>query len=129
MALVRTMKKRKPTKKISQGRMYIQATFNNTIITITDSNGAVISWSSAGSLGFRGARKATPYAAQLAAQAALEKAKNNGLESIEILVSGIGQGRESAIRSVNNAGLIVTSIKDITPIPHNGCRPKKVRRV
>lgn len=123
------MKKKKVNKKVSHGRMYIQATFNNTIITITDGNGNCISWSSAGALGFKGARKSTPYAAQLAAQAALEKAKLSNLESVEIYVSGVGQGRESAIRSLSTSGLVVTSIKDTTPIPHNGCRAKKVRRV
>lgn len=126
---MKTMKKKKSLRKLSHARMYIQATFNNTIITITDNVGAVISWSSAGSLGFKGARKATPYAAQLAAQSAIAKTKNYDLETIEVLVSGIGQGRESAIRSLSNSGIVVTSIKDVTPIPHNGCRPKKVRRV
>lgn len=129
MAKNTLMKKKKLNKKVSHGRMYIQATFNNTIITITDNNGNCISWSSAGSLGFKGARKSTPYAAQLAAQAAVNKAKLSNLESIEIYVSGVGQGRESAIRSLSTAGLVVTSIKDTTPIPHNGCRPKKIRRV
>lgn len=123
------MKKKKINKNVSHGRMYIQATFNNTIITITDDKGNCISWSSAGSLGFKGTRKSTPYAAQLAAQAAVEKAKISNLQSIEIYVTGVGQGRESAIRSLSTAGLVVTSIKDTTPIPHNGCRPKKIRRV
>lgn len=124
-----TIKKKKVIKQVSRGRMYIQATFNNSIITITDDNGNCISWSSAGSLGFKGARKATPYAAQMAAQAAIDKAKATGIQSLDVFVCGIGQGRESAIRSLNGSGLAVTSIKDTTPIPHNGCRPKKVRRV
>ena len=124
-----TIKKKKVIKKVSHGRMYIQATFNNTIISITDQNGGCISWSSAGSLGFKGARKATPYAAQLAAQTALDKAKDCSIESLEVYITGIGSGRESAVRSLNNTGISVTSIKDMTPIPHNGCRPKKVRRV
>lgn len=126
---VRLNKKKTSNRKVTQGKMFIQATFNNTIVTITDINGGVISWSSAGSLGFKGARKATPYAAQLASHAALEKAKTYGLESLEVCISGIGAGRESAVRSLTGSGIMVTSIKDITPIPHNGCRPKKVRRV
>ncbi|EKD56270.1 MAG: ribosomal protein S11 RpsK [uncultured bacterium] len=126
---VKLNKKKKVNKKVTLGKMFIQATFNNTLVSITDSNGGVLSWSSAGSLGFKGARKATPYAAQLAAQAAIEKAKKFGLETIEVFISGIGSGRESAVRSLLGSGITVTSIKDVTPIPHNGCRPKKVRRV
>lgn len=126
---IKLSNKNKSVKKVARGKMYIQATFNNTIITITDDNGGCLSWSSAGSLGFKGARKATPYAAQLAAQNALEKAKTYGLESLEVYISGIGAGREQAVRSLSGRGITVTSIKDRTPIPHNGCRPKKVRRV
>lgn len=126
---IKLNKKKKTNRKVTLGKMFVQATFNNTIVSISDSNGEVLSWSSAGSLGFKGARKATPYAAQLAAQAAIEKAKNFGLETIEVFISGIGSGRESAVRSLSGSGITVTSIKDVTPIPHNGCRPKKVRRV
>lgn len=122
-------KKKKIAKKVLRGRVYIQATFNNTIVNITDDRGNSLSWSSAGSLGFKGARKATPHAAQLAAQSACEKANDYGLESVEIYVAGIGSGREQAIRFFGNSAIHVSSIKDITPIPHNGCRPKKVRRV
>jgi small subunit ribosomal protein S11 len=129
MANAKMMKRKKVIKNVSHGRIYVQATFNNTIVSITDEKGQVISWSSAGSLGFKGARKATPYAAQIAATTALEKAKTFGLESLEVYISGIGQGRESAVRSLSGSGLAVTQIKDITPMPHNGCRPKKARRV
>ncbi len=120
---------KKVKKNIVNGRIYIQATFNNTIVTITDENGEVICWSSAGSLGFKGVKKSTPYAAQVTSETALKKALEIcGLERVDVYVKGPGTGRESAIRTVVNLGLSVLSIHDITPIPHNGCRPSKVRR-
>lgn len=123
------VKKRKEKKTIYEGNVYIQATFNNTIVTITDLKGNSISWSSAGSLGFKGAKKSTPYAAQTTAETATNKALDFGLKEVNVYVKGPGVGRESAIRSLGALGLRVKSIKDITPIPHNGCRPRKSRRV
>jgi len=117
----------KPT--VKTGRIYVQSTFNNTIISVTDATGGVLSWASAGNQGFKGARKSTPYAAQVAMKSAVDKAKPRGLESVEVFVSGVGSGREQAVRWLANSGLTVTHIQDITPIPHNGCRPKKPRRV
>jgi small subunit ribosomal protein S11 len=130
-AKAKTKSKKKEKRVIGSGRVYIQASFNNTIVTVTDLKGNVLSWSSSGSLtGFRGAKKSTPFAAQLVTEDAAKKAiAAYGLKEIEIYVKGPGIGRESAIRSLNNVGLNVTLIKDITPIPHNGCRPKKRRRV
>ena len=129
----KTKSKRKKREKriISSGRVYIQASFNNTIVTITDSMGNVLSWASSGLLsGFRGAKKATPFAAQLVTESAARKAiESYGLKDVEVFVKGPGVGRESAIRSLNNIGLRIILLKDITPIPHNGCRPKKKRRV
>lgn len=122
-------KKRKDKKSVYEGNVYIQATFNNTIVTITDLKGNAISWSSAGSLGFKGAKKSTPYAAQTTAETAANRALDFGLQEVNVFVKGPGVGRESAIRSLGGLGLKVRSIKDITPIPHNGCRPKKSRRV
>ncbi len=122
-------KKRKEKKSIYEGNVYIQATFNNTIVTITDLKGNAISWSSAGSLGFKGAKKSTPYAAQTTAETAANRALDFGLQEVNVYVKGPGVGRESAIRSLGGLGLRVKSIRDITPIPHNGCRPKKSRRV
>ncbi len=122
-------KKRKDKKSVYEGNVYIQATFNNTIVTITDLKGNAISWSSAGSLGFKGAKKSTPYAAQTTAETAANRALDFGLQEVNVYVKGPGVGRESAIRSLGGLGLRVKSIKDITPIPHNGCRPKKSRRV
>lgn len=122
-------KKRKDKKSVYEGNVYIQATFNNTIVTITDLKGNAISWSSAGSLGFKGAKKSTPYAAQTTAETAANRALDFGLKEVNVFVKGPGVGRESAIRSLGGLGLKVRSIKDITPIPHNGCRPKKSRRV
>ena len=116
-------------KSISTGAAYIQATFNNTIVTITDPTGAVITWSSAGNLGFKGSRKSTPYAAQIAAEDAGKKAMEHGVKTLEIEVRGPGSGRESALRALQAVGFAVTSIRDVTPIPHNGCRPPKRRRV
>lgn len=109
--------------------VYVQATFNNTIVTITDTEGNVLSWSSAGHCGFRGPKKATPYAASVIVKDAAEKAIEHGLKDVSVFVRGVGQGRESAVRALNAQGLNVTSIKDVTPIPHNGCRPKRQRRV
>jgi small subunit ribosomal protein S11 len=122
-------KKRREKITVYEGRVYIQATFNNTIVTVTDLNGNTVSWSSAGSLGFRGAKKSTPYAAQTTAETAARKAMDFGLREVHVLVNGPGVGRESAIRSLGGLGLQVRSIKDVTPIPHNGCRPRKSRRV
>jgi small subunit ribosomal protein S11 len=122
-------RKRKEKKTVYEGKVFIQATFNNTIVTITDLNGNAVSWSSAGSLGFRGAKKSTPYAAQTTAETAARKAIDQGLQEVHVFVNGPGVGRESAIRSLGALGLTVRSIKDVTPIPHNGCRPRKSRRV
>jgi small subunit ribosomal protein S11 len=116
-------------KNIPEGNVYIQATFNNTLVTITDTQGNTIAWASAGSLGFRGAKKSTPYAAQTTAETAATKAMEQGLREVSVFVKGPGVGRESAIRALGALGLRVRSIKDITPIPHNGCRPQKKRRV
>ena len=127
--MAKVTKKKKEKKSIYEGRVVIQATFNNTIVTISDMNGNVVSWSSAGSLGFRGAKKSTPYAAQATAEAAGQKALTSGLQEVHVFVKGPGVGRESAIRALGQLGLRVRSIEDITPIPHNGCRPPKRRRV
>ena len=121
--------KREKKKNISEGCVYIQATFNNTIVTITDLSGNTISWASAGGLGFRGAKKSTPFAAQTTAETAVKKALESGLREVNVFVKGPGVGRESAIRSLGVLGLRVRSIRDVTPIPHNGCRPQKSRRV
>ena len=125
----KTTKKRKVTKNLNKGQAHIQASFNNTIITITDDAGNTVSWCSAGSLGLSGSRKSTPYAAQQASENAAKAAKEQGLNSVEVFVKGPGNGRETAIRALQAAGLEVTSIKDVSPIPHNGCRPPKRRRV
>lgn len=122
-------RKKKVKKNIERGQAHIQSTFNNTIITITDVSGNAISWASAGGLGFKGSRKSTPYAAQMAAEEAAKAAMEHGLRNIEVFVKGPGSGREAAIRSLQAAGLEISSIKDVTPIPHNGCRPPKRRRV
>jgi small subunit ribosomal protein S11 len=124
---VRTQKKVK--KNIANGVVHIQSTFNNTIVTITDSVGNVVSWSSAGIQGFKGSRKSTPFAAQMAAQDAAKKAMEQGMRSVEVFVKGPGPGRESALRALQSTGFNVLTIKDVTPIPHNGCRPSKRRRV
>jgi len=124
----KTFKKREK-KNVPAGIVYIQATFNNTIVTVTDPAGNTVCWASAGSMGFRGSRKGTPYAAQQAALAAATRAKEAGMRQVEVRVSGPGGGRESAIRTLATAGLEIKAIKDVTPIPHNGCRPPKRRRV
>ena len=122
-------KKRKDARKVDKGQVHIQASFNNTLVTITDMSGNAISWSSAGSLGFKGSRKGTPFAAQMAAETAAKAAKEHGLRFVEVYVKGPGAGRESAIRALANCDMEVTLISDVSPIPHNGCRPPKKRRV
>lgn len=122
-------RKQKIYRQVARGKLCVLATFNNTLISVTDLNGEVLAWSSAGSLGFKGARKSTPYAAQLATKNALEKARPYGLKEIYISVSGVGPGREQAIRAVSGMGLLVLGIKDVTPVPHGGCRIRKPRRV
>ncbi|MDD2671555.1 MAG: 30S ribosomal protein S11 [Syntrophales bacterium] len=130
MAAPRAKKgKKKEKKNISEGVAHIQSTFNNTIVTITDLSGNVISWASSGSLGFKGSRKGTPFAAQMAAEGAVKRAMEHGMRSVQVYVKGPGSGRESALRSIQSAGLNVSVIRDVTPIPHNGCRPPKRRRV
>jgi small subunit ribosomal protein S11 len=121
--------RKKDKKNIAAGQAYIKSTFNNTIVSITDPTGAVIAWSSAGQVGFKGSRKSTPYAAQMAAEAAARRAQEHGLKKVDVFVKGPGSGRETAIRSLQAAGLEVGSISDVTPAPHNGCRPPKPRRV
>ena len=125
----KVIKKRRDRKNIEKGAVHIQASFNNTIVTITDTFGNAVSWASAGELGFKGSRKSTPYAAQIAAETAGKLAVENGMKTVEVYVKGPGSGRESAIRALENVGLQVVMIKDVTPIPHNGCRPPKRRRV
>lgn len=122
-------RKKKVDKKVPVGVAHVKATYNNTIVALSDLSGNVISWASAGMAGFKGPKKSTPYAAQIITRIAVEKAKEFGLSEVSVMVKGVGTGRESAIRALNANGLIITSIKDITPIPHNGCRPKKPRRV
>ncbi|HLG51331.1 MAG TPA: 30S ribosomal protein S11 [Chloroflexota bacterium] len=124
-----TRARRRERRQIPRGRVYIQSTFNNTIVTVTDPTGAVIAWSSAGASGFKGSRKSTPYAASVAAENAARKAMDHGMRQIDVYVKGPGTGREAAIRSLQAAGLLINSITDVTPIPHNGCRPPKRRRV
>lgn len=123
-------KKKKMIKMIKSGEVHILASYNNTIVTVTDQNGSVISWSSAGKCGFKGPKKATPYAAGMIVKDAIERAiKERGLKEVEVLVKGIGAGREAAVRAIQAGGLAVSSLRDVTPIPHNGCRPPKIRRV
>ncbi|MDO5039456.1 30S ribosomal protein S11 [Clostridium sp.] len=129
MAKVKKTRRRKDRKNVEHGAAHIKSTFNNSIVTLTDAQGNALSWSSAGALGFRGSRKSTPFAAQMAAETAANAAMEHGLKSVEVYVKGPGAGREAAIRSLQAAGLEVTLIKDVTPIPHNGCRPPKRRRV
>ena len=122
-------RKRKIKRDVVEGQAHIYSTFNNTIVTITDKDGQVISWASSGSIGFKGSKKKTPYAAGLSAEAAGKTAVDNGMKKVEVFVKGIGGGRETAIRSLQTAGLEITAINDVTPVPHNGCRPPKRRRV
>ncbi len=129
MAKAKAKTKRRVKKTVYEGNVYIQATFNNTIVTVTDLNGNAVSWASAGGLGFRGAKKSTPYAAQTTAEKAAKAAMDSGLQEVNVFVKGPGVGCESAIRTLGVLGLKVRSIRDITPIPHNGCRPRKSRRV
>ena len=124
-----TRPRRRERKNIASGVAHVNATFNNTMITIADAQGNTISWSSAGAQGFKGSRKSTPYAAQLAAEDAGKKAMDHGMQTLEVEVKGPGSGRESALRALQTAGFTITSIRDVTPIPHNGCRPRKRRRV
>ncbi|MCI5726781.1 MAG: 30S ribosomal protein S11 [Clostridium sp.] len=126
---VKKTRRKKERKNVEHGAAHIKSTFNNSIVTLTDAQGNALSWSSAGALGFRGSKKSTPFAAQMAAETAAKAAMEHGLKSIEVYVKGPGSGREAAIRSLQAAGLEVTLIKDVTPIPHNGCRPPKRRRV
>ena len=125
----KVVKKRRERKNVEKGAAHIRSTYNNTIVTITDLDGNAISWASAGELGFRGSRKSTPYAAQMAAETAAKAAVEHGLKTVDVYVKGPGSGRESAIRALQTAGIEVVMIKDVTPIPHNGCRPPKRRRV
>jgi len=125
----RPAKRKKSKRLVSEGIVHIHSTFNNTVVTITDPAGAVLAWASSGSVGFKGSRKGTPFAAQLAAEAAAKKAQDNGVRTVQVHVKGPGAGRESALRSLQAAGFSITVIKDVTPIPHNGCRPPKRRRV
>ena len=128
--VIKGKRKGRPKRRLVQeGKVYIQATYNNTIVTITDAKGEVVAWSSSGANGFKGAKKATPYAAQVAADAAINKAKVFGLEKVHVIIKGVGAGREQAIRSVNNSGVNIESIADVTAVAHNGCRPRKSRRV
>ena len=129
MATVKSKAKRREKKHVETGAAHIRSTFNNTIVTITDSNGNTIAWASAGGLGFKGSRKSTPFAAQMAAEQAARAAIDQGMRSADVFVKGPGAGREAAIRALQAAGIEVSSIKDVTPIPHNGCRPPKRRRV
>jgi small subunit ribosomal protein S11 len=129
MATQKKRSSKKEKKHVNVGSAHIQATFNNTIVSITDQNGNVIAWSSSGGLGFKGSRKGTPYAAQMAAEAAAKKAMDFGMKQLDVFVKGPGAGRESAIRALQAAGLDINLIKDVTPVPHNGCRPPKRRRV
>ena len=124
-----TVRKRRERKNIERGAVHIQSTFNNTIVTVTDTQGTAISWASAGEMGFKGSKKSTPFAAQTAAETAAKAAMEHGLKTVEVYVKGPGSGREAAIRALQAAGLEVRMIKDVTPIPHNGCRPPKRRRV
>ena len=128
-AVKKVVKKRRERKNVEKGVAHIRSTFNNTIVTISDVQGNVISWGTAGEMGFKGSKKSTPYAAQTAAEHAARIAVDNGMKTVEVLVRGPGAGRESAIRALATAGLEITMIKDVTPIPHNGCRPPKRRRV
>lgn len=126
---VKTNRKKKAMRRVSQGRAYIQATYNNTIVTLTDLNGNTVAWASAGNCGFKGPKKATPYAASVIIKEVAEKVRESGLRDLSVFVKGVGSGRDSAVRALNANGFNVTSIKDMTAVPHNGCRPRKPRRV
>lgn len=121
--------KKKIARQIEKGKIYIQSTFNNTIISLSDNSGNILGWATAGSAGFKGARKSTPFAAQTTMKNVLEKAQAQGIREVEILISGVGAGRDSAVRAIQGSNINVSSLKDVTPLPHNGCRPKKPRRV
>ncbi len=125
----RAARRKRTRKMVSEGVVHVHSTFNNTVVTITDPTGGVVAWSSAGSVGFKGSRKGTPFAAQLAAEQAAKKAMDHGMRSVQVFVKGPGAGRESVLRSLQAAGFSITVIRDVTPIPHNGCRPPKRRRV
>ena len=125
----KVVRRRREKKNVERGQVHIRSSFNNTMVTVTDSQGNALSWASAGGQGFRGSRKSTPFAAQTAAEVAAKAAMEHGLRSVEVYVKGPGAGRESAIRTINNAGIVVTEIIDVTPMPHNGCRPKGRRKV
>ena len=129
MARTSSGTRRRERRVVSHGRAYVRSTFNNTIVTVTDQDGAVLSWASSGSVGFKGTKKGTPFAARLAAESAARKAMEFGMKRVDVYVKGPGGGRETAIRSLQSAGLEVSSIRDITPIPHNGCRPPRRRRI
>lgn len=129
MAQATPVRRKKKITNVPKGRIHVQATFNNTIISLTDTQGNSLGWETAGHSGFRGARKSTPYAAQVAMKTIIDKAHAVGMGEVDILVKGVGSGREAAVRALQGSGIMVTSIKDITPIPHGGCRPKKPRRV
>jgi len=122
-------KKKSKRKFVTIGKVFVQATYNNTIVTITDANGAVLGWSSAGKTGFKGPKKSTPYAAGITVRDVVERIRDTGLKTVDVFVRGVGSGREAAVRALGAQGLTINTIKDITPIPHNGCRPRKVRRV
>jgi small subunit ribosomal protein S11 len=126
---MKSKKKKGPIQPVTLGQAYIQATYNNTIVTLTDQKGNVLAWSSAGQTGFKGPKKSTPYAASIIVKDAVEKVKKYGLKEVQVFIRGVGNGRESAIRALYANGLNILSIKDVTPIPHNGCRPPKIRRV
>ena len=128
-AVKKVVKRRRERKTIEKGAVHIRSSFNNTMVTVTDANGNALSWASSGGLGFRGSRKSTPFAAQMASETAAKAAMEHGLRTVEVFVKGPGSGREAAIRALQSAGLDITLIKDVTPIPHNGCRPPKRRRV
>jgi len=129
MATPTKTRRKKAKRTLQKGMLHVQATFNNTIISVTDEAGNVVAWKSSGSVGFKGSRKSTPYAAQIATEKVLEKAKDFGLNKVEVIVKGIGSGRDSAIRALLASGIETTSIRDVTGMPHNGCRPRKARRV
>jgi small subunit ribosomal protein S11 len=129
MATASKTRRKKTKRSLPKGTVHVQATFNNTIVSITDDGGNVVTWKSSGSAGFKGSRKSTPYAAQIAAEKAIEQAKDLGLTKVDVIIKGIGSGRESAVRALMASGVSINSIKDITGIPHNGCRPRKARRI